>query len=83
MHLRVKVSPNAKCSEIVGWEQEPNVGRVLKVRVAAPPTEGRANAALRALLAKSLGVPKSQVALEKGDSSRLKTFSIPDGPLPF
>lgn len=83
MLLRVKAAPNAKTSEIVGWEKDPNVGRVLKVRVSAPASEGKANAALRDFLAKSLGVAKSQVTLEKGDSSRMKTFAIPDGPLPF
>jgi len=83
MLLRVKATPNAKQSDIVGWEEEPNVGRVLRVRIAAPPTEGKANAALRDFLAKSLGVPKSQVELQKGSTSRIKTFRIPDGPLPF
>lgn len=83
MQLRVKATPNARQSEILGWEEEPNLGRVLKVRIAAPPTGGKANAALREFLARSLGVPKSQVILEKGDSSRLKTFTIPDGSLPF
>ena len=55
----------------------------LRVRIAAPPVEGKANAALREFLAKALGLPKSSVSLDKGDGSRLKTFLIPDGtPLP-
>jgi uncharacterized protein (TIGR00251 family) len=53
------------------------------VRVAAPPVEGKANAELREFLAKSFGLPKSKVVLEKGDCSRFKSFQIPDGtPLP-
>ena len=66
MKLRVRVTPNAKRSEIIGWEVDPQVGKVLRVRIAAPPTEGKANAALRDYLAKSLGLSKSQVMLEKG-----------------
>lgn len=79
MKLRIRATPNAKRSEIIGWEDDPQAGRVLRVRVAAPPTEGKANAELREFLAKSLRLPKSQVVLEKGDSSRVKTFEIPDG----
>lgn len=78
MILRVRATPNARSSEILGWEEEPQVGRVLRVRIAAPPTEGKANAALRDFLAKSLGLAKSRVVLEKGGSSRHKTFTIPD-----
>jgi len=83
MKLVVRAVPNASRSEISGWEDDPRAGRVLRVRVAAPPVEGKANAELRAFLAKALGLPKSQVTLEKGDSSRFKTFLVPDGtPLP-
>jgi uncharacterized protein (TIGR00251 family) len=77
--LHVRATPNARTSEIVGWEDDPQVGRVLRVRIAAPPLDGKANAALRELLAKALGLSKSQVTLEKGSTSRYKTFSIPDG----
>jgi len=51
--------------------------------VAAPPVEGKANAELRDFLAETLGLPKSKVVLDKGCSSRLKSYEIPDGtPLP-
>ena len=76
--LHVKTTPNARTSEIVGWEADPLHGRILRIRIAAPPVEGKANAALRAFLADHLGLPKSQVTLEKGDTSRIKTFLIPD-----
>jgi len=83
MKLVVRAVPNASRSEISGWEDDPRAGRVLRVRIAAPPVEGKANAALREFLAKALGLSKSAVTLEKGDSSRFKTFTIPDGtPLP-
>jgi uncharacterized protein (TIGR00251 family) len=83
MNLRVRATPNARRSEIIGWEDDPQAGRILRVRVAAPPTEGKANRELRDFLAQSLGLPKSQVVLEKGNASRFKSFEIPDGtPLP-
>lgn len=79
MKLRVRATPNAKRSEIIGWLEDPLVGRTLRVRVAAPPVEGRANAVLRDFLAQTLNLPKSMVRLDKGDSCRCKTFEIPDG----
>lgn len=79
MKLRVRATPNARKSEILGWEEDPHAGRVLRVRVAAPAVDGKANAELTAFLAKSLGLTKSKVLLEKGDGSRFKTFEIPDG----
>lgn len=81
--LHVKATPNARSSSITGWENHPQHGRVLCVRIAAPAVEGKANAALRAFLAESLGLSKSQVILEKGQTSRIKTFGIPeDTPVP-
>ena len=83
MKIRVRATPNARKSEVIGWEEDVQSGRVLRVRVAAPPVEGKANAELRDFLAKALGLSKSKVRLEKGDASRFKTFDIPDGtPLP-
>lgn len=83
MKLRVRATPNAHRSEIIGWEDDPQTGRILRVRVAAPPLEGKANAELRAFLAKTLDLPKSKVVLEKGNAARIKSFDIPDGtPLP-
>lgn len=84
MKLRIKATPNARSSEILGWEEEGSPPlRYLRVRIAAAPAEGKANTALRDFLAAELGLSKSRVVLEKGQSSRLKTFDIPDGtPLP-
>jgi uncharacterized protein (TIGR00251 family) len=79
MILHVRATPNARTSEILGWEDEPQLGRALRVRIAAPAMEGKANAALRDFLAKSLGLAKSKVTLTKGGSSRFKAFTIPDG----
>jgi len=83
MRLRVRATPNARCNAVIGWEDLPQAGRVLRVRVAAPPVAGQANAALRDFLAATLGLAKSQVVLAKGSTARFKSFDIPDGtPLP-
>ena len=78
MKLRVRATPNAKRSGILGWEDDPVAGRVLRVRVAAPPVDGKANDELCRLLASALGVPKSKVQLDKGSTSRVKVFEVPD-----
>ena len=83
MKLRVHATPNARRSAILGWIEDPLAGRLLRVHIAAPPVEGKANAALRDFLAKTLNLAKSSVILDKGNASRFKSFEIPDGtPLP-
>jgi len=82
MRIRVLAVPNSKSNEVLGWEDDPRAGRVLRVKVTAPPVEGKANAALRECLAGHLKIARSQVTLEKGDSSRIKTFTVPDGSFP-
>ena len=79
MKLAVKVTPGASRSEITGWEEDhPQAGRVLKLRIAAPPVEGKANKEVVAFLAKSLGVPKSTIQLLHGSTGRIKLLQIPD-----
>jgi uncharacterized protein YggU (UPF0235/DUF167 family) len=72
LYVRVKASPGASKTEIAGEAD----GR-LRVRVAAAPEDGKANAALRAFFAERGGCPKSAVLLYEGARSRLKTFSLP------
>lgn len=79
MKLRVRATPNARRNEVLGWDADPQVGRILHVRIAATPVDGKANAELRDFLAKTLNLSKSSVTLEKGSSSRFKSFEIPDG----
>jgi uncharacterized protein (TIGR00251 family) len=79
IQLRVRVTPNAARSEVLGWDDDPLAGRVLRLRIAAPPVDGKANTALRDFLAEILRVPKSQVRLAKGSTARIKTFTIPIG----
>ena len=67
----MRVVPRARRDEIAG-ERE---GRVL-VRVTAPPVDGKANAAVCALLAKAAGVPKGAVRVVRGETSRDKVVRI-------
>ena len=76
MRLVVRVTPRAHRDAVEGWTTDA-VGRpVLKVRTAAPPADGAANAAAGKLLAAALGLRASAVRLVAGGSSRLKTFEI-------
>lgn len=69
--LTLHIQPGAKKTEIVGLH-----GEALKIRLAAPPVDGKANAALLAFLAKACGVSKSAVELISGDTSRSKRVKI-------
>lgn len=69
--LSVKVVPRASRDEVVGWS-----GGVLRLRVCAPPQDGRANAAVVALLAAALGVRKSAVAISAGHASARKRVAV-------
>ena len=74
--LPVRLTPGASVDRIDGWDVDADGRPVLKVRVRARPVEGEANTALIKLLAKSLGVPKSAVSLDRGGQSRLKMISV-------
>jgi len=69
--LRVRLTPRAASSQIDGWD-----GDLLRVRVAAPPVEGKANRALLRLLAQALDVPPSRLRLVKGQTSREKVIAV-------
>jgi uncharacterized protein len=69
--LQLSVMPNAKRTEVDGLHDG-----ALRVRLAAPPIDGRANEALIAWLAKSLGVPKRDVEVLRGEASRCKQVAI-------
>ena len=79
MKLALKVIPNAKKSDAAGWEDDPRAGRALKLRIAAPPVEGKANKAVILFLSAWLDIPRSSVRLLRGESSRLKVVELPDG----
>ncbi len=70
--LRVRVQPRASRAAIGGWRDD----GTLTVRVTAPPVEGRANAAVGALLAAALGVPASAVRVVHGERGRDKLVRV-------
>ena len=69
--LTVRVQPGASKDEVLGFADG-----LLRVKVAAPPLRGRANAALLALLAEVLGVSKGRLSIVKGEASRTKVIAI-------
>ena len=70
--LQLQVQPGASRSEWAGRYGE----RALRLRVAAPPVDGKANEACRRFLAETLGVPTSQVSIVRGESGRSKTLVV-------
>src|SRR5690606_11615711 len=76
LSLFVRVTPNAGRDAIEGVETRDDGTAVLRLRVAAVPDRGKANAAVIALLAKALGLPKSALTLTNGETSRFKTIAI-------
>ena len=74
--LAVRLTPKGGRDAIDGVEQLADRRSVLKVRVRAAPSEGDANDALIRLIAKVLGVPRRDVALVAGATSRIKRLVI-------
>ena len=74
--LRLRVTPNAGRDAIEGYETLADGTEVLRARVSAVPDKGKANAAVIALLAKSLRLPKSSITVTSGETARLKTVRI-------
>jgi len=71
VELSVHAQPGAGRTQITG-----RYGDALKIRVAAPPAQGRANEALAKALAEGFGIEEKAVSLVAGDKSRTKRFRI-------
>ena len=71
MRLQVKVVPGASRDEVTGW-----LGEALKIRVQAPPEQGKANKAVIKILARLLEVPRQQIELVRGAGSPNKVFAV-------
>ena len=69
--LSLHVQPGAKQTGFCGRH-----GEAMKIRLAAPPVDGKANAALIAFIAEFCGMPKSSVSLVSGQSSRAKRVRV-------
>ncbi len=75
MKIKVKTTPRSKVVRL----GEPGSDGVWQARVQAPPVDGKANEAVIRLLSDHFGVPKSRITLVSGETSRLKTFEVPEG----
>ncbi|MCB1674733.1 MAG: DUF167 domain-containing protein [Halioglobus sp.] len=77
VRLPVKVLPGSSRNAIGGWLEG-----TLRVKVCAPPERGKANAAVEALLARSLGLPAGAVAVVAGKTAARKVVQITGLPEP-
>jgi uncharacterized protein (TIGR00251 family) len=73
--VTLHVQPGARKSEIAGLH-----GDALKVRIAAPAVDNKANSALIEFLCETLGVPKSAIAIRHGATGRRKVVEVAGGP---
>ena len=73
--LTLHIQPGAKKTEVAGL-----YGDALKIRLAAPPVDGKANAALIEFVAARLGLERSAVSLKSGQTSRRKVLAVIDAP---
>ena len=69
--LTLHIQPGAKKTEFAGLH-----GDALKIRLAAPPVDGKANEALIKFVAETLKLPKSAVNLKSGQTSRRKVLEV-------
>lgn len=75
MVLRVKVQPRSTSDDIIGV-----TGDALRVRLRAPPANGKANQALLGLLAATFSVPTRNVTIRHGHGSQVKTVAVAHPP---
>jgi uncharacterized protein (TIGR00251 family) len=71
VRFEVRAQPRASRTEVAGTH-----GEAIKIRLAAPPVEGAANAELIAFLARRLGVSKSAVRIVKGERGKNKLVEV-------
>jgi len=69
--VTVRVVPRSPKEGVVGFE-----GGVVRIRLNAPPVEGKANDALVRFLAKAVGVPRSRITLVTGERGRSKIVRV-------
>lgn len=69
--LTLHIQPGAKKTEFAGLH-----GDALKIRLAAPPVDGKANEALVKFVAETLGLAKAAVSLKSGQTSRRKVLEV-------
>jgi len=80
VRVRLRVQPRARRNRVGGLAAEADGGVALKVAVTAAPEDGRANAAVIALLAAAWAVPKSRLSVVAGAADRRKTIHLQGDP---
>jgi hypothetical protein len=77
----VRATPNARLSGLAGVQDGAGGAPArLRIKIAAPPDRGRANAALLDVLARALALPKSRLSITAGETDRLKTVFVAGDP---
>ncbi len=76
MKINVRIVPNSKKSEIVGEEDNLFGEKILRIKVASPPIEGKANKELIKVLSEYYNVSKNNIKILRGDKSRSKVLEI-------
>lgn len=71
--IKFRIIPNARKTELAG-----EYANSVKIKLSAPPIEGKANAELIKYLSKSLGVSKSSITFVSGETSKDKLLEIPN-----
>ena len=79
--ITVRLTPKGGRDAIEGVTQLADGQSVLKVRVRAAPSDGEANAALIAVLARALGVPSRRMSLISGATARIKRVAVDGDPV--
>jgi len=83
MFISLRITPKSSKNELVGWGKDDNGKPVLKVKVAAPPEDGKANAELIKFLSKQWDIPRSCMEITSGGTSRHKRIKIHSGYCPL
>ena len=71
LNIQVQIQPGSSKDQIIGLHN----GR-LKIKISAPPVDGKVNQNLIEFIAKALGVSKSKIEIVKGRTSKLKTLKF-------
>ena len=80
LSVELKVTPGAKADRVDGVELQDDGTALLRVRLKAPPADGKANQALVKLLAKRWGLARSDVTLAAGQTGRRKRLQLTGDP---
>jgi hypothetical protein len=80
IRFAVRLTPRGGRDAIEGWKTDSAGREYLAARVRAAPEDGKANQALTALLAKTLGVPRASVTILSGAKAQLKIVSVQGEP---